>query len=371
MADVPVDFLYTDIGRGHPHYLDGIIACMDPARVGRVCSVFDACRGMGLQGWRLARRLYRSGPSIAVVPALYSRLRRSADFDRPGMLLKSMGRSLREPSLGRDAPLVVAHPMLVGLLRDRPGLFYQHGELAVPPDAVVRGPHHVFVPDAEAADVFVGAGLGAEQVSVTGLCIEPGLADKANAAFAERQSRLAAGQPLTGMFFSSGAEPRSHVSALVAAAVAASREGHTTMLMARRGGRLQKTAERVLRREGAGVVLGTYETRDDLNRQTEARLPSLDFFVAPSHERTPWAMGLGLPMFVVDPPVGTFAPLNRERLLREGVAMALDSAGAGTFGETVTRMCHAGTLQGMAQAGWGRYDINGFRTIAERLTRTL
>jgi len=101
---------------------------------------------------------------------------------------------------------------------------------------------------------------------------------------------------------------------------------------------------------------------------TERLFRSFDYFVAPSHERTNWALGLGLPMFVVDPPLGSFAPLNREFLLAHSVARVIANAReASDLGESLDKLHKSGELQQMAAAGWGRYDAQGFSRIAEML----
>jgi len=373
----PVDFLYTNIGRGHPHYLDGILEVLDPSRVGRVDDVFKISWGIGRLGWHLAKSLYRCGQSRAGLDPIYNRLRRGADFENPGFLLKAMAGAVRSTHLDGSHPLIVAHPILVGMLRERCNLVYQHGEIAVPDDAIVSGEHSIFVPDNNAADCFVKAGISSEQLVETGLCIEDSLVEQAEACFSSRLKRLEQAENLTGAFFSSGAEPRRHVDVTVRAALSAAQQGHRVLIFARRSGSFERCACNAFETSGIPLVERTksyatekaslclYSDRSSLNAISTELFDHMDFFMAPSHERTLWALGLGLPMFIAEPAAGTFAPLNRERLLSEGVAQSMSMDRATDFGVTLRSATTDGTLAQMSEAGYQRYDIRGFRNIVK------
>ena len=87
-----------------------------------------------------------------------------------------------------------------------------------------------------------------------------------------------------------------------------------------------------------------------------------------SHERSNWAMGLGLPMLLVDPSLGSYAPLTREVLLQSRVCHLIRSRrDAVESSAVIGRLQRAGELVRMAQMGWGRFDIQGFRCIADAL----
>jgi hypothetical protein len=73
-------------------------------------------------------------------------------------------------------------------------------------------------------------------------------------------------------------------------------------------------------------------------------------------------------MFVVDPPLGSYAPLNRRLLIDAGVARPISSsADAVDFGDTPETLRDSGELQRMSEAGWQRFDIRGFENIASML----
>ncbi|MGD2153380.1 MAG: hypothetical protein PVG79_08925 [Gemmatimonadales bacterium] len=362
-----VDFLYTNIGRGHPHYLDGVIECLPPECVGTVTDVFAETSGLARAAWRLARSVYRGGGRSSALSAAYNRLRARADYNRGGLLQGVMGRPLRRRYADDPLPLVVAHPILAAILREKRNLFYQHGELAAPRESWVVGRHRTIVPTTATADAFIAGGIDAESLFVSGLCIESALVRQAEAALNARLERLGGSGPLCGAFFSSGAEPRRHVESLAAAAASVAAAGGRALVFARRAGRLMARLAGA-RREAPAITLCLYDRRQELNRLTQSYFADFDYFVAPAHERTHWALGLGLPMIVVGPSLGSFSPLNRELLLAQRVAATIDDGhAAASFGATLGKLREIGELRAMAEAGWGRYDTRGFQNTADML----
>lgn len=387
-SQTAIEFLYTNIGRGHPHYLDGIVESLSKERVGRVTDVFAVSAGIERAAWKMVRAVYRVGGRGGLFSKVYSRARAASDYNRSGFPLGVLGRGLTRTFLDDACPLVVAHPLLVALLRNRPNLFYQHGEVVAPLESLVRGDHRIIVPFEETADSFVRAGFRKEQICLSGLCIEPALVSQAECALSERIARLSGLAPLTGAFFSSGAEPLVHVNSIVNAAVSAVACGGRGLVFARHSGTLHKHARRRFDASGydlakatnnlseheiesARALLCLYDDRRQLNDLTARFFPLFDYFVAPSHERTNWALGLGLPMFVVDPPLGSYAPLNRQILVKHGVARIIcDEEDALHFGEDVGLRQKSGELQEMAEASWQQYAIDGFAKIAELLAES-
>ncbi|HUV31356.1 MAG TPA: hypothetical protein VMY05_09740 [Acidobacteriota bacterium] len=383
-----VSFLYTNIGRGHPFYLDGIIdELVHRGHVKLVrcqSDVFEMSRGLSRLAWRTANVLYRKGSSGGIAGKVYGAIRSDTDYNRPGLMLHVMGRDIRRAHLSGAEPLVVAHPILVGILRGRENLVYQHGEVAAPSESLVMGASTVLVPVSRVAESFVEAGYARDQVVVSGLCIEPAIARQAADSYELRMERLASSAVLTGAFFSSGAEPAIHVDKLVEAAVSAVSAGGRAVLFARRGGRVARVAAGEFRRlcrhleivdpcdqipaDLPGATLVTYSSRREEASLSSKLFPLFDYLVAPSHERTNWALGLGLPMFAVGPTIGPFAPRNMQVLLDHGVAEMLDSsAAARELGPTVHQLRESGRLAAMAGAGWEKYPINGFERIAQLL----
>jgi hypothetical protein len=111
----------------------------------------------------------------------------------------------------------------------------------------------------------------------------------------------------------------------------------------------------------------TFDSRAELQRLTVSLFSDFDYFVSPAHERTQWAIGLGLPMFVIGPDIGPFAPLNRRLLLEHGVAEQLPLEAAFAFGDTLAqRRLNRGFLEGLEQ-GQERYPLRGFEKAARHL----
>jgi hypothetical protein len=300
------------------------------------------------------------------------------------MTLAILGRDLRRRFRGSDEPLVVAHPILVGVLRGRENLIYQHGEAVAPREALVRGASLVIVPTEQVAQAFAETGYQRSEVFVSGLCIEPPLVSKAVSAYDRRRTRLHADGSLAGLFVSSGAEPRKHVRLIISSITSCIATGVTPLVMARKGGRLEREvtvvcrshdiqlrvagAEGPFERLPASCYLGLFVNRAEEAMLTAQWFDQLDFFVAPPHERTNWAIGLGLPMFALTPTIGPFAPLNLKLLLESGTAVAIESGRqAAQFGDRLAELRRSGRLGDMARRGWGRHEINGFTRIAEFL----
>lgn len=377
-----VEFLYTNIGRGHPFYLDGIIeAIIRSGSISMVRSqsdVFELSSGLSLGLWRLARWLYLRGSSDGIIGSLYARIRRDNNYDPESLSVRLLGRQLRAKYRNSLETKIVAHPLLVSILNEHKRLVYQHGEVVVPSEAIVPGAETVMVPTDQAAQPFLEAGYERSSIFVSGLCIEPTLVSQAETAFHSRIQRFEGDAPLTGAFYSSGAEPKQHVEALVKAAVAAGKAGNRVIVFAQRNGRLELSvteqfsalevplarfdATTPLPTELPAALLVSSASRREESRLTAQLFPYFDYFVAPSHERTNWALGLGLPMFILLPTIGPFAPLNREILLSSGVAEDLGLTGA---------RLERGQLLKMASSGWGNYPIDGFAQIADYITERI
>ena len=382
----PLSFLYTDIGRGHPFYLDGIIEAI--ARQGggptfEKRTVFELSRGLSGMAWRGVRQAYLKGSSGGVLGRFYASVRRNNDYNHTGLIGKLLGRDLIRFAREHVGPIVVAHPLLVGLLGRHARVIYQHGELTAPDEALVAGAEMVIVPNDAVAKRFLSAGYRKEQVFVSGLCVEPAIATQAETCFEQRMKRLRGYEPLTGLFLSSGAEPKAHLRHIVSSAASCFGEGFRCIALAKAGGRLEQvikndwaargliyhplTSDGLWPKDLGRAALVTFRSRKEENELAARIFPEIDFLVAPSHERTNWAMGLGLPTFLLAPAVGPFAPLNRKLLVTNGVARVLDSdLTASRLADTVYALRTSGELEIMARAGWGR-PISGFERIASFL----
>jgi len=95
---------------------------------------------------------------------------------------------------------------------------------------------------------------------------------------------------------------------------------------------------------------------------------NVDYFVGPSHERSNWAMGLGIPMFILHPLIGPYSPINRDILVKRGVADEIKSnAEAANFSDRLVHLIETNGLVDMARLGFNKIQINGFQEICRTL----
>ena len=365
-----IKFLYTNIGRGHAFYLDGIVELLKKnGRVKFEChNVFEISKDPALLAWRLARWLYKVGSTDSIIGKWYNSIRDKSEYNKNGLALRLMGQDVRKWFLTDDTPLVVDHPVLVGILRGKKNLIYQHGEIAVPPQAVVSSADYVFVPLESSAAPFINAGYHKSQIIATGMCIEPDLIKQSETAYLKRLNRFKSNEPLTGAFFSSGAEPTTHVEKLILAVKSVVQSGGKAIVFAQRNGKVESALAEFVQAGSMQIVFNSFNSREQLNGLTAKFFDQFDYLVAPSHERTNWALGLGLPIFILEPTIGPFAPLNKAALHQAGVAESICSISeARGFAARLADLRKFGNLTKMAESGWKKHPINGFHFIAEFL----
>jgi len=358
-----ISVLGSEIGRGHPFYSDGLLRALrekHPGLLARHSDVFAVSRGMARAAWNSVRASYRLAGKGGPVAALYHRVRGNVDYNRESALLRTLGRDLRSWA-GDDGIVVVDHPAVVGALGGRPDVWYFHGELVAPPEAMVHKAVRIFVPREEVAGEFIRGGLHPEQMLVTGVCVEQGLIADAFANAQARRDRISGDGPLTAAFFSSGAEPEAHVRALAAGAAAVAGSRHRAIVFVRRGGALERAVT------GGAAEVVRFDGRADLDARTEERFAELDAVVSPPHERSNWAVALGVPFFLVGPDIGPFAPRNRSLLLRSGVAAEIaDEDEAAQLDALIDDLRAKRLLLRMSEMGAGG-PVDGFRRAARML----
>lgn len=363
-----ISILGSEIGRGHPFYLDGFRRALHEAGaahlIERESDVFRVSRGVSRAAWEAVRRSYQVAGAGGPISHAYHRLRRDSNYDRDSFLLSVLGRDLRRWA-GSSGVVVVDHPAVAGALGDRADTWYLHGEMVAPPEAMIRRASRIFVPLAETAEAFVHGGVDRARLEITRICVEQDLLPRADARARARQSRYSGGEPLTVAFFSSGAEPPRHVEVLVAGALAlGARRGFRALVFAARRGRLHRAL-----RETPSVELVPFDDRADLDRRTAEHFPRFDLVVSPPHERSNWAAALGVPFLLVGPDIGPFAPRNREWLCDLGVAHEIAGvAEAQHLPSVINELRGSGRLLHMSQRGAHRAR-DGFAGAAAAVIR--
>ena len=87
-----------------------------------ISDVFEYASDISGLSVQLARALYKIGATDSLVGRMYSKLRDSSDFNRKGLAMRIMGRDIKKKYHGDSTPLIVAHPVLVGILANRKNL---------------------------------------------------------------------------------------------------------------------------------------------------------------------------------------------------------------------------------------------------------
>ena len=376
MLTAPFVSVCSEIGRGHPSYLDSVLVvlsrlCSEPAV--ECHSIPELCTGASGLAWSMARAAYRFGGRGGLSTALYNRIR--PPHARPSRLqLATLGRSLRERFAGYEGICLVDHPLLAHILAPVCRVAYVHGEIAAPAVSAVPGAWRTYVPLPATSLKLQAFGVKPAALCVTGLLIEPDLVAAAEASYQARLPRLESDRPLIVGLFLSGARPRPHLARLLACVRSLARSGHKSVVFPGAGesGAGEMRSELVRRGvpdDAFHVVMA--RRRNDESRRAGELLPSLDVIAAAAHERTNWALGLGLPMFALLPHIGPFAHENFELAERAGVCLPLaSSADAAALGSTLDALRRDGGLAEMARNGWGRLPIGGAATAARDLLST-
>ncbi|NIP42535.1 MAG: hypothetical protein GWO41_09435, partial [candidate division Zixibacteria bacterium] len=102
LADKKLVAVYTDIGRGHPNYLDSTLRAIEhkleklPRDI-KTISVFGVSKGISLFGWKTVRRIYRSGAQGGLASFLYNKARGpKSNGSQKNKTIKVLGKSLRK-----------------------------------------------------------------------------------------------------------------------------------------------------------------------------------------------------------------------------------------------------------------------------------
>ncbi|MBM3315286.1 hypothetical protein FJY71_05530 [candidate division WOR-3 bacterium] len=360
----------SEVGRGHPQYLD---SCLK--ELGSIPRYQVA--------WWLPQAAYRLGAQGGIASALYSRLRGTG---RPSRLqLALLDEGLRRRFRGYQGVVLVDHPLLAHLLAPVCRVAYVHGEVAAPPVCAVPSAWRTFAPMETTRQKLLAVGCQPSAVLVTGLLVEPALVAAAESAFAARLARLSPpATRLTVGLFTSGAYPKPHMDALAAAAGSVLAAGHQAVVfpgidkkrVERLGMRLAEfglvslcSASKVISPADGPCFLVMSETRPAETSCTALNFGLLDVMVAAAHERTNWAVGLGLPMFALLPHIGPFAQENYDFASGQDACLPLEDPAR--FGRMLTDLHHSGRLAEMSRAGWGRLPITGAKVTAESLLAAL
>jgi hypothetical protein len=365
----------SEIGRGHPAYLDAVLAALDHIapdalpRDRRFC-VLDLCSGVSARAWHAAESAYQLGAKGGLLSWLYDRVRRP-DSVPSALQLTLFGSDLRGRFEDFGGVCLVDHPLLARILAPVCRVAYIHAELSAPRVAAVPDAWRIFVPLESTRQKLLAAGCEPSAVFVSGLIIDPAIVAAAAAAFEARLARLTSDAPLRIGFFTSGAYPKPHMERLLTAVVSVTRAGHQASVFWGTGWLRAAKGQAALRKHSVpddAVQMVWGRNRQAESAKTADLLPGVDVMVAAAHERTNWALGLGLPLFALLPHIGPFARENFDIATEHGVVEPVaEYENALGLADTLGWLRASGRLEAMARAGWGRHPIAGAEAAAREL----
>jgi len=385
-----ITVIYTDIGRGHPNYLDSVLRYLkdnhpEQYRNMRITSIFEISHGVSLLAWKAVRNMYRVGARGGAISNVYSRFRSGqSEYDPNSAIIRILRRDLLRYLNGYTDICLVAHPLLANMLKDHHRVSYLHGEIAAPRESAVTGIERVYVPLPETSEKMLAAGVERHSLVETGLVLEPELCADIDDVARKTMERIEkADTPLTVGFFISGAYPMKHVELMLKGAESLHDAGHKVRFFwgcDRREAR--KMMQKVMRFDrhvkldsdsaeplsDASTVVVAGNSRNDETIRSMRYIPQLDLFCAAPHERVNWAVGAGLPMIMITPAIGTFAPENLDFALKSECGIDLsDERDFITLSEVVSKLRHSGQLSQMVVAGRKIKSVNGAKAIGEDL----
>ncbi len=386
----PINALYSDIGRGHPSYLDSLLSLLKKKYPHMVCrTVFEESKGISLLSWRFLSWLYSISGKGGLPTKFYNSIRRRSPDNSPDSLVaKILGRDIKCAYKNFTGICLVDHPLLAKILANVCWVWYVHGEIAAPLECANPGVEKILVPLEETKEKLVACGAGEETIEVCGLMIEPELVETAEISYQKRIERIKSNQPLTVGFFTSGAYPKEHMEKIILGVRSVIDAKMKAIIFCGTNPHKFKWIRNEFKNSRIKIVEDNEETfnmnfdfdlllvcrktrPEDTQRAIEL-IPHLDIFAAASHERTNWAVGLGLPMFVLFPLIGTFASENFEFAQRQKVVYTLDSPEkAKNLGKILSGLRQSGQLLEMARNGFGVHKIDGVEIAVSNLYKKI
>jgi hypothetical protein len=382
--------LCSDIGRGHPSYLDSLVTLLKKRYPHLVCrTVFEESKGISLLGWRFLSWLYRTSGKGGLATRSYNFIRkRSQKGLSDSLMAKILGRDLRRAYKNFSGICLADHPIVARSLAGVCKVWYVHGEIAAPAECAIKRVEKILVPLDDTKDRLIHWGADKETILACGLMIEPAVVDIAETSYQKRLERIRSNQPLTVGFFTSGAYPKEHMEKIMLGAKSVIEKKMKAIIFCGTDHqkfewvknkvinwevKIVEDKEKIPHENEEFDLLPVFrKTRQEDTQRAVELIPHLDVFVAASHERTNWAVGLGLPMLVLFPLIGTFASLNFEFAKKQKVVYPIDSLEkAKNLGGILSELRRSGQLLQMAQNGFESFGINGIEIAVDHLLENL
>ncbi|MBS4016395.1 MAG: hypothetical protein KGZ86_08195 [Candidatus Latescibacteria bacterium] len=358
----------VEIGYGHPNYLDYVLQAIKeiaPKTEIKVWNVLTHEKGLTRLFWQMSKQIYTLGAKGGMITGLYNKIRN---------LNKTPNLPLCTANTQGFDRIIVSHPLLAKFLGS---VWYVHAEIALPKESVLTNVEKIIVPIEYTGKQLLKNGVKQEQVIETGLLIANELVDNAQQNYKKRLSRIRSKQSLTIGFFISGAYPKPHINKTIDAVYAVTKKNFRTIMFL---GTNPKKASQIIAQlhhkypdianSKTTILFIQGKNRVDYQKKVHRLLPLLDAFVAPSHEYTNWAIGLGLPMFALFPMIGSYAPKNFDFLFKQGVTYPIKTNHeAQNLGDILENLRKTGELSQMVKNGINKFPIDGAIKTAQIILR--
>jgi hypothetical protein len=356
----------AEIGLGHPNYLDyvlQVIKQMHPRVEIVTRDVLNEEKGLKKMFWQASKGIYSLGAKGGLITDLYNKFRSASKTPRISVC------SITSKDYDK---ILVAHPILATSFDCA---WYIHGEIAAPKECVLENVKKIVVPIDYTAKRLIAQGVKPEQILVSGLIIALDLLAGAKENYQKRVARIKSDKPLTIGFFISGAYPPAHIKKVIEGIISASKENQRIIVFlgtnADKAKDFLRTLDNKKKRENkseSAILFVQGRTRSDYQKRVNKLLPLLDVFVAPSHEHTNWAVGLGLPMFALFPMIGSYAAENYRFAYEQGVSYPIQTIiDAQSLDKIIFQLRDSGELIKMGERGFDKFPIDGAIKTAQVL----
>ncbi|KPK67612.1 hypothetical protein AMJ82_10300, partial [candidate division TA06 bacterium SM23_40] len=137
--------LSSEIGRGHPSYLDSVWTLLergfpDPASRLSYWKAHDRSVRTSRLAWSAVASVYWIGGRGGTTTRLYNILRRRRGVpSRGGLAVGLLGKDVRAALRGFEGICLVAHPILAQIASTVSRTWFIHGEIAAPEECAVSG----------------------------------------------------------------------------------------------------------------------------------------------------------------------------------------------------------------------------------------
>ncbi|MEO0090081.1 MAG: hypothetical protein ABIK59_04115 [candidate division WOR-3 bacterium] len=341
------------IGRGHPNYLNILKQELN-------IPYFYTEIPLNTHIIKLLNFIYKISPRNLFTLSIYNWSRKKGRI--PNFIIGKLKKELIKFLPKEKYLIIVSHPILAKALEEKENLYYLHCENAFPKEAVCNA-KKIFVPLEITKEKAIAYGIDKEKIVVTNLFVEKELANLKEISYKKRLKRIEKKEKLSCAIFLSGAYPKVHIKKILRYVKYLIANNIRTFLFSGIDYSYYLYFQRKLFIEGV-YVIRSKNWEEEIKKFQEIFL-DIDFFIAASHERTNWALGLSLPMFVLTPFIGSYAYENYEIAKNYGVALLLEEI------ENLSKDNLYEKLLQMNISCYNKFFTNGAKVASENIEKEL